>query len=186
MTHHRYTKFDFFEQPNLGLEHYAGNIKDLDLQNWDKCMCSCKERVWSRRIKEYPIDLWELHNLQYNSKETSLKERSVTIIRGNAKNRAHWRTGIFHEPLPEHSNITRAVKLRAGKFCLQRTVQHFSTLFNTVSTQRRCDQKQTKEANKIELSVTATEFQPQRNAAAIAVVKMIEEMEDYHEAPTIK
>ena len=95
---------------------------------------------------------------------------------GNEKNGAHWKTGIFHD-LPGH-NITRAIKLRAGKFCLQRTVQHFSTLFNTVSTQLRCAQKQVKEPNKIELSVNAKTFQRQRNAEAVAVVSMIGEMEE--------
>ena len=109
------------------MEDDAGNIKDHDLRNRDKCICHYKEHVWSRRADEYLTDLWELHNFQYNSKETSLKEGDVTIIRGNEKNGAHWKTGIFRDLLPGH-NITRAIKLRAGKFCLQRTVQH---CFNT-------------------------------------------------------
>lgn len=75
-------------------------------------------------------------------------------------------------------NITRAIKLQAGKFCLQRTVQHFSTLFNTVSTQLRSAQKQVKELNKIELCVNAKTFQPQQNAEAVAVVYMIGEMKE--------
>ena len=124
------------------MEDDAGNIKDHDLGKLDKYICYYKDHFWSRWTKKYLRDLWELHNLQYNSNETSLKEEDVTMIRGNEKNRAHWRTGIFYELLPGHSNITEAIKLRAGTFCLQQTFQHFSTLFNTVSTQLRCDQKQ--------------------------------------------
>ena len=122
------------------MEDDAGNIKDHNLRNLDKSICYYKDHFWSRRTKKYLRDLWELHNLQYNSNEMSLKEEDVTMIRGNEKNRAHWRTGIFHDFLPGQSNITEAIKLRAGKFCLQQTFQHFSTLFNTVSIQLRCDQ----------------------------------------------
>ena len=128
--------------------------------------------------------MWELYNFQYNSKETSLNEGDVAIIRDNEKNGAHCRIGIFHDLLPGH-NITRAIKLRDGKFCLQRTVQHFSTLFNTVSTQLRCAQKQVKELNKIELSVNAKTFQPQQNAEAVAVVRLIGEMREQLEVSTI-
>ena len=51
-------------------------------------------------------------------------------------------------------------------------------LFNTVSTQLRCAQKQVKEPNKIELSVNDKTLQPQRNAEAVAVVSMIGEIEE--------
>lgn len=45
------------------LEDDAGDIKDLDLQNRDKFIGSCKDHVWSRQTKEYLRNLWELQNL---------------------------------------------------------------------------------------------------------------------------
>ena len=74
--------------------------------------------------------------------------------------------------LPRRDGITRAVKQRAVKFYLECAVQHFYPLG------LQCDQKQTKEANKIERNINGKEFQPQPNAAAIAAVKMKEQMED--------
>ena len=75
----------------------------------------------------------------------------------------------------EQSNCELANFVCNGLF---NTFQHCSTLFNTVSTQLRCAQKQVKEPNKIELSVNAKTFQRQRNAEAVAVVSMIGEMEE--------
>ena len=73
--------------------------------------------------------------------------------------------------VPRHHGITRAVKLRAVIFYLECAVQHFYPLG------LQCDQKQTKETNKIELNINDG-FQPQSNAAATAAVKMKEQMED--------
>ena len=49
--------------------------------------------------------------------------------------------------LPRHDGITRAVKQRAVKFYLECAVEHFYPLG------LQCDQKQTKEANKIERNI---------------------------------
>ena len=71
------------------------------------------------------------------------------IIRGNEKNRAHWRTGIVHELPPKYNGISRIDKLQAVKFYLERAVKHFYPL-------ELCDQKQMKEANKIQRISTLT------------------------------
>ena len=94
------------------------------------------------------------------------------IIWDSEKGRAHWKTRMLYELLPGHNNITRAVKLQAVKLYLERVVQQFHPF------KLRCDQKQTKEANKIELSVNDKELCPQWNAAAIAAVNMKEQMEN--------
>ena len=44
----------------------------------------------------------------------------------------------------------------------------------------------TKETNKNQLNVNAKEFQPQWNAAAIAVVKVNDYINNEHEVPNIK
>ena len=71
------------------------------------------------------------------------------IIRGNEKNRAHWRTGIVHERPPKYNGISRIDKLQAVQFYLERAVKHFYPL-------ELCDQKQMKEANKIQRISTLT------------------------------
>ena len=135
-------KFHGLEQPNFGLEGDAGSIKDLDLQSRNKFIYSCKDSVWWRRTKEYLRGLWELHDLAYNLKHSRCKQGD-NIIRDSEKERTHLGTGIFHELLPGDKNITRAVKLRAGKLYLELAVEQFYPF------KLRCDQIQMKEANKI-------------------------------------
>ena len=78
----------------------------------------------------------------------------------------------FYDTTDGNNGITRAVKLWAGELYVERAVQHFYHF------KLSCGQKQTKEANEIELSVNSTEFWPQRTAAVIVTVKMKEQMED--------
>ena len=106
-----------------------------------KYIPSCKDRVWLHWTKEYRRGLKEQRNLIHNSKELKLKEGDVVIIRGNKKNRTHWKTGIFHQLLPGSGDITRTVKLQAGKSYLERAVQYLYPL------ELRSNQKMTKETN---------------------------------------
>ena len=76
--------------------------------------------------------------------------------------------------------ITRAVKLQAGKSCLERAVQHFYPL------ELRCKQKMTKETNENQLDVNANESRPRQNVAAIAVVKVNDQINNEHEVPNIQ
>ena len=122
----------------------------------------------------------EQHNLVHNSKELKLKEEDVVIIRGDEKNRTHWKTGIAHQLLPGHEGITRAVKLRAGKSYLECAVQHLYTV------ELQCDQKMIKETNGNQLDVNAKEFRPRRNAVAIAAVKVNDQIKKEHEVPNIE
>ena len=102
------------------------------------------------------------------------------IIRGDEKNRAHWKTGIVHQLLPGRDNITSAVKLRAGKSYLERVVQDLYPL------ELRCKQKMTKETNENQLDVNAKEFRPWRNAAAVAAVKVNDQIKNEDEVPNIE
>ena len=58
----------------------------------------------------------------------------------------------FQDTKAEHNGITGEVKPQAGEPYLERAVQHFFPF------ELRCDQKQTKEANKFELSVNFKKF----------------------------
>ena len=76
--------------------------------------------------------------------------------------------------------ITRAVKLQAGKSCLERAVQHFYPL------ELRCKQEMTKETNENQLDVNGNESRPRQNVAAIAVVKVNDQINNEHEVPNIQ
>ena len=117
-------------QPSFGLEVDVDSTEDCDLKKRAKYLHSCKDRVWSRWTKENLRGLSEQHSLAHNSKELKLKEGYVVIIRGNEKNRAHWKTGILHPLLLGHDGITKAVKRRDGKSYLERAVYvHFYFIF---------------------------------------------------------
>ena len=101
----------------------------------------CKDRVWSCWTKKYLRGLREQHNLVHNSREMKLKEGVEVIIRGDEKNRAHWKTGFVHQLSPGSVGITIAVKLRVRKSYLELAVEYLHAL------ELRCDQKRTKETN---------------------------------------
>ena len=122
----------------------------------------------------------EQHNLVHNSKELKLKEEDVVIIRGDEKNRTHWKSGIAHQFLSGHEGITTVVKLRAGKSYLECAVQHLYPL------DQQCNQKMTKETNENQLDVNAKKFRPRRNAVAIAAVKVNDQIKKEHEVPNIE
>ena len=107
-------------------------------------------------------------------------EEDVVITRGELKNREHWKTGIVHQLLLGRDGITRAVKLRPGKSYLERAVQQLYPL------ELRCDQKITKENNENQLDVNGKEFRSRRNAAAIAAVKMRDQIKNEHAVQTIE
>ena len=167
-------------QPNFGLEGDVDNNEDCDLKKRAEYIRSCKGRVWSRWTKEYLRGLREQHNLVHNSKELILMEEDVVITRGELKNREHWKTGIVHQLLPGRDGITRAVKLRPGKSYLERAVQQLYPL------ELRCDQKITKENNENQLDVNGKEFRSRRNAAAIAAVKMRDQIKNEYAVQTIE
>ena len=139
-------------QPNFELEGDEDNTKECNLKKRAKRICSCKNRVWSRYTKDYLKDLREQHSLIQNSKELKLKEVDVVVIRGDEKNKAHWKTVVFHSLLPGRDGITKAVRLRAGKSYMERAVQHLHPL------ELRYDLKLTKDTNENQFDVNTRNF----------------------------
>ena len=76
--------------------------------------------------------------------------------------------------------MPRAVKLQAGKSCLECAVQHFYPL------ELRCNLKMTKKANENQLDVNGNEFRPRQNVVGIAVVKMNDQINNEHQVPNIQ
>ena len=67
-----------------------------------------------------------------------------------------------------------------------------TVLFNTCAVQHlcplelRCVRKTLKEENENQLEVNAKEFRPRRNAAAVATVKVNDQIKNEHEVPDIE
>ena len=72
--------------------------------------------------------LRERHNLVHKERQLNLKVGDVVIIRGDEKNRAHWKLGIVTKLIIGRDGVVRAAQLRAGKSYLERAVQHLYPL----------------------------------------------------------
>ena len=78
------------------------------------------------------------------------------MIKGEERNRGQWNIGIITDAYPGKDCKVIAVKLKAGKSCLERAVQHLYSCYITPSTEEQT------------MNVNAEEFWPKRNASEIA------------------
>ena len=86
------------------------------------------------------------------------------LIKGEDKNRGHWKIGIINHLYSSKDNIIRVVQLRIGKEIIDRTIQLLYPL------ELHCEgiTPTNKDKKKNELNPSATEFRPKRTAAEIA------------------
>ena len=103
-------------------------MRKLTLKKQLKHITTFKERVWRRWTNECLKSLRERHNLKHKSKDANIQVGDVVIIKGDEKNRAHWKTGIVVELFTGRDGVIRAAKLRAGKSYLERAVQQLYPL----------------------------------------------------------
>ena len=121
--------------------------------------------VWGRWSIEYLKSLRERHNLKHNKKrQLSLSRGDIVIIKGEEKNRGHWKLGIAVELITGRDGVVRGVKLRAGKSYLERPTQHLYPL------ELSCDM--TGGAPIRNLDPKAPVFRPTRDAAVAAKVRI--------------
>ena len=160
--------------PNVMMFDYPVNIPEeedvdeevsLHLKKRYKYLKACRQRIWRRWSNEYLKFLRERHNLVHHSKEMKLVVGDIVIIKGEEKNRAHWKTGIVDKLIKGKDGVVRAARLRAGKKYLERAVEHLYPLELTCDTWKGDLQN---DNNAEELNPTANEFRPRRNAAEIA------------------
>ena len=87
----------------------------------------------------------------------------VIIIKGDAKNRNHWKLGVVEELIQGRDGITRGAKVRTSNGILERATQHLSPL------ELSCDR-----SLPVELNPTASEFMPRsrRDTAAAARLRI--------------
>ena len=112
--------------------------------------------------------------MKHQSKEMKLKVGEVVIIKEDERNCAHWKAGIVDKLIRGKDDVVRAVRLRAGKSFLERTVQRFCPL------ELSCDREQP-----TVLNAQAKEFRPRRNAATIANIHMQDQLTQESEGPPV-
>ena len=88
----------------------------------------CKEALWKRWKHEYLVALREKHNLKNKDKTFKINVGDVVLIKGEEKNRGHWKIGIVIHLYSGKDNIIRVAQLRIGKKLTDRPIQLFYTL----------------------------------------------------------
>ena len=111
---------------------------------------------------EYLVALRERQNLNHKDKPADVLTGDVVIIKGESKNRGHWKLVIVEKLHPGKDNIIRAVGLRTAKNYLERPIQLLYTMELHCTTVRSTETK---------LNPNMEEFRPNRAAAAVGKVK---------------
>ena len=107
----------------------------------------------------------------------------VVIIKGEEQNRNLWRLGLVTELFKGKDRILRAAKIRYGKSELERAVQHLYQM------ELLCDWKyndyiETNEVN--EDDQVQESRRSKRTAAAVAKIKIRDNIKDEQGVPTVE
>ena len=156
-------------QSNLLPELEPHLEETVPLRKRAKYLRRCKDAMWKRWTSEYLRGLRERHNLKHKGSSGVVKKGEVVIIKGDEKDRNHWKLGIVEELMPGKDGVVRAVRLRAGRNRLERTVQHLYPL------ELSCDFGKD---NKTKLNSETPAFRPKRDAAEAAKVGISDIAED--------
>ena len=113
--------FTYCQSNNLP-EEAVDDVEHSDLRKKERHLNRCKDMVWKRWKDEYLTGLIE-RNQCVKGKEADIKVGDVILIKGDERNRGHWKIGVVDELFPGRDGIVRAAKLRAGKSYLERAVQ---------------------------------------------------------------
>ena len=119
----------------------------------------CKEALLKRWKHEYLEALREKYNLKNKDKTLKINVGDVVMIKGEEKNRGHWKIGIVNHLYIGKDNIIRVAQLCIGKKSIQ-------LLFPL---ELHCEGITTTNENekKNELNPSATEVRPKRPATEI-------------------
>ena len=131
-------------RPNLiseGTELDGYEEAEVTLRKRAKYVQRCKDAWWSRWSAEYLKALRERHNMKNQVKELNAKPGDVVLIKGDERNRGKWKIGIIDTLIKGRDGVLRAVRLRAGRSYLERTIQQLYPL------KLSCDQKKRSSLN---------------------------------------
>ena len=137
---------------------------DGDSDEWTKRQryIQCKENAWKRWKHEYLVTLRERHNLSHKDRKRKVKIDDIVMIKGEWKNRGHWKIGKVSQLYTGKDEVVRAVQMQVGTKFLVRPIQLLYPL------ELHCDvpAREGKEQEESNLNADAKEFRPRRNADA--------------------
>lgn len=147
-------------RPNLMPETTDLEEVESDLRRRMKYLQRCKDAWWKRWSSEYLKALRERHNMNNKTKEMNVKPGDVVIIKGDERNRGKWKLGVVDKLIEGRDGVVRAIRLRAGKSYLERTIQHLYPMeLSCDHTKQNCT-----------MNVSAPEFHPKRAKRRAAMV----------------
>ena len=79
-------------------------------RKWQKYVLRCKEAAWRKFHCEYLVALRERHNLNHKDKLAEIQIGNVVIIKGESKNRGHWKLAIAEKLRSGEDNIVRVAE----------------------------------------------------------------------------
>ena len=74
----------------------------------------CKENTWKRWKHEYLAAFRERHNLSHKSRTKKVKIGDIVMIKGESKNRGHWKIGKVFQLYTGKDEIVRTVQIQVG------------------------------------------------------------------------
>ena len=172
-----------FGQPNSVPDENADEMNDRDLRRRARYLNECKRKIWKRWSSKYICGLRERHNLQHHGRTNKLTIGDVMIIKGDQKNRSHWKLGIVSDLIKGKDGIVRGAKLRAGNTTLERAVQHLYPL------ELQCNsshEKPTPDTGRKQLNVEAREFRPKQDAAVAARMRIANQTDADNKEPLVE
>ena len=123
----------------------------------------CKEALWKRWKHEYLVAPRLKHNRKHNGKTFRINVSDEVMIKGEEKNRRHWKIGIGNDLYIGKDSIIQVVQLHIGKKLTDRPIQ----LLYPLQLHSKGIKAINKDEKKNELNSSATEFHPKITAAEI-------------------
>ena len=140
---------------------------DGDSDEWTKrqrYVQRCKENALKKWKHEYVAALRERHNLSHKDRTRKVKIGDIVMIKGESKNRGHWKIGKVSQLYTGKDEVVRAVQIQVRIKFLVRPIQ----LVYPLELHCNVPVREVKEQEETNFNVDAKEFRPRRIAAAIA------------------
>ena len=83
----------------------------------------CKEALWKRWKYECLVAVRKKPNLKNKDKTFKINVGDVVLIKGEEKNRGHWKIGILNHLYNGKDNTIRVAQLHIGKKLIDRSIQ---------------------------------------------------------------
>ena len=132
---------------------------DSDSYQWTKrqrYVQRCKESAWKRWKHKYLVALRERHNLSYKGRTRKVNIGDIVMIKGESKNRGHWKIGKASQLYTRKDEVLRGVQMQVGTKFLVRPIN----LLYPVEFYCDIPAREMKEQEETSLNATAEEFRP--------------------------